>query len=382
MAVNIKTVGVIGAGQMGNGIAHVCALAGYSVMMNDVTADRIKDGLATINGNMTRQVARKAISEDERKAALALIKPAEKYDDLWRCDLVIESATEKEEVKRQIFSDLCAGLKPDAIIATNTSSISITRLASSTDRPERFIGIHFMNPVPLMELVEVIRGIATDEATFETCKTFVSKLGKTIAVSEDFPAFIVNRILLPMINEAIYTLYEGVGNVEAIDTAMRLGAHHPDGPARARRLHRARHLPVGHAGAARGAGRQQIPAVPAAGEIRRGRLARPQDAARLLRLPRRKAGADALSRLAPAHSRASGNPDPRIAAVVICCPGSPLAQGRAVENSALSQRRLDQLDRIVARPIGGAGDGADLAALGIEQQRGRHAEGAADFLES
>ena len=230
MALTIKTIGVIGAGQMGNGIAHVCALAGYSVMINDVSGDRIKEALATINGNMTRQVARKAISEDQRKSALALIKPAEKYDALAGCDLVIETATEKEDVKRKIFSDLCAVLRPEAIIASNTSSISITRLASSTDRPERFIGIHFMNPVPLMELVEVIRGIATDDATFETSKAFVSKLGKTIAVSEDFPAFIVNRILLPMINEAIYTLYEGVGNVEAIDTAMRLGAHHPMGP--------------------------------------------------------------------------------------------------------------------------------------------------------
>ena len=230
MALTIKTIGVIGAGQMGNGIAHVCALAGYSVMINDVSGDRIKEALATINGNMTRQVARKAISEDQRKAALALIKPAEKYDALAGCDLVIETATEKEDVKRKIFSDLCAVLRPEAIIASNTSSISITRLASSTDRPERFIGIHFMNPVPLMELVEVIRGIATDDATFEASKAFVTKLGKTIAVSEDFPAFIVNRILLPMINEAIYTLYEGVGNVEAIDTAMRLGAHHPMGP--------------------------------------------------------------------------------------------------------------------------------------------------------
>ena len=230
MAVTIKTVGVIGAGQMGNGIAHVCSLAGYSVMLNDVSPDRIKAGMATINGNMTRQVSKNVISEDARKAALALIKPAEKYDDLGQCDIVIESATEKEDVKRRIFSDLCASLKPDAIIATNTSSISITRLAASTDRPERFIGIHFMNPVPLMELVEVIRGIATDDGTFESSKAFVSKLGKTIAVSEDFPAFIVNRILLPMINEAIYTLYEGVGNVEAIDTAMRLGAHHPMGP--------------------------------------------------------------------------------------------------------------------------------------------------------
>ena len=215
---------------MGNGIAHVCALAGYSVMLNDLSADRIKAALATINGNMARQVGKKAISEDDRKTALGRIKPAEKYDALSECDLVIETATEKEDVKRKIFSDLCPSLRSDAILATNTSSISITRLASSTDRPERFIGIHFMNPVPLMELVELIRGIATDDATFETCKAFVSKLGKTIAVSEDFPAFIVNRILLPMINEAIYTLYEGVGNVEAIDTAMRLGAHHPMGP--------------------------------------------------------------------------------------------------------------------------------------------------------
>jgi 3-hydroxybutyryl-CoA dehydrogenase len=215
---------------MGNGIAHVCALAGYSVMLNDLSADRIKAALATINGNMARQVGKKAISEDDRKSALGRIKPSEKYDALSECDLVIETATEKEDVKRKIFSDLCPSLRSDAILATNTSSISITRLASSTDRPERFIGIHFMNPVPLMELVELIRGIATDDATFETCKAFVSKLGKTIAVSEDFPAFIVNRILLPMINEAIYTLYEGVGNVEAIDTAMRLGAHHPMGP--------------------------------------------------------------------------------------------------------------------------------------------------------
>jgi 3-hydroxybutyryl-CoA dehydrogenase len=230
MAVNIQSVGVIGAGQMGNGIAHVCALAGYSVLLNDVSPDRIKAGMATINGNMARQVGKKAIAEDDRKSALARIKPAEKYDALSDCDLVIETATEKEEVKRKIFSDLCASLKTDAILATNTSSISITRLAASTDRPERFIGIHFMNPVPLMELVELIRGIATDDVTFEASKAFVTKLHKTIAVSEDFPAFIVNRILLPMINEAIYTLYEGVGNVEAIDTAMRLGAHHPMGP--------------------------------------------------------------------------------------------------------------------------------------------------------
>ena len=228
--VKIQTIGVIGAGQMGNGIAHVCALAGYSVLLNDLSADRIKAGMATINGNMARQVSKKAISEDDRKNALARIKPAEKYDAFSGCDLVIETATEKEDVKRKIFGELCPSLKTDAILATNTSSISITRLASSTDRPEHFIGIHFMNPVPLMELVELIRGIATDDATFEASKAFITKLGKTIAVSEDFPAFIVNRILLPMINEAIYTLYEGVGNVESIDTAMRLGAHHPMGP--------------------------------------------------------------------------------------------------------------------------------------------------------
>jgi 3-hydroxybutyryl-CoA dehydrogenase len=230
MAVNIQSVGVIGSGQMGNGIAHVCALAGYSVFLNDLSADRIKAGLATINGNMAKQVGKKTISEDDRKAALARIKPAEKYDALSTCDLVIEAATEKEDVKRKIFSELCPALKPETLVASNTSSISITRLASATDRPEKFIGIHFMNPVPLMELVELIRGIATDDATFEATKQYVAKLGKTIAVAEDFPAFIVNRILLPMINEAVYTLYEGVGNVEGIDTAMRLGAHHPMGP--------------------------------------------------------------------------------------------------------------------------------------------------------
>jgi 3-hydroxybutyryl-CoA dehydrogenase len=230
MALNIQNIGVIGAGQMGNGIAHVSALAGFSVLLNDVSSDRVKAALATINGNMARQVGKKTITEEDRKNALSRIKPAEKYDALAGCDLVIETATEKEEIKRKIFSDLCGSLKPEAIVATNTSSISITRLAASTDRPERFIGIHFMNPVPLMELVELIRGIATDDSTFESSKAFIKKLGKTIAVSEDFPAFIVNRILLPMINEAVYTLYEGVGNVEAIDTAMRLGAHHPMGP--------------------------------------------------------------------------------------------------------------------------------------------------------
>ena len=230
MAQGIRKVGIIGAGQMGNGIAHVCALAEFPVLLNDIAPDRIKDALATINGNMVRQVAKKIITEDQRKAALARIGSAEKIEDLADCDLVIESAVEKEDIKRKIFSALCPVLKADAIIATNTSSISITRLAAATDRPERFIGIHFMNPVPLMELVELIRGIVTGDPTFEASKEFVARLGKTIAVSEDFPAFIVNRILLPMINEAIYTLYEGVGTVESIDIAMRLGAHHPMGP--------------------------------------------------------------------------------------------------------------------------------------------------------
>jgi 3-hydroxybutyryl-CoA dehydrogenase len=230
MAHSIKNIGVIGAGQMGNGIAHVCALAGIPVLLNDVAPARVKEAIATINGNMARQVSRKRITDEDRQAALKRISPADSFAALADCDLVIEAATEKEDVKRKIFADLCPALKPDVIIATNTSSISITRLASSTDRPEKFIGIHFMNPVPLMELVELIRGIATADATFEAAKAFVSKLHKTIAVAEDFPAFIVNRILMPMINEAIYALYEGVGNVEAIDTAMRLGAHHPMGP--------------------------------------------------------------------------------------------------------------------------------------------------------
>lgn len=230
MAAVIKKVGVIGAGQMGNGIAHVAALAGFDVVLNDVSADRLKSGMATINGNLARQVSKKGVTEDDKAKAIARIKLADKLDDLADCDLVIETAVEKEEVKRKIFHDLCAVLKPEAIVASDTSSISITRLAAATDRPERFIGIHFMNPVPLMELVELIRGIATDDSTFEASKEFVAKLGKQVAVSEDFPAFIVNRILLPMINEAIYTLYEGVGNVEAIDAAMKLGAHHPMGP--------------------------------------------------------------------------------------------------------------------------------------------------------
>ena len=230
MQLDIRKVGVIGAGQMGNGIAHVCALSGFSVLLNDVSLDRVKSSLATINGNMARQIGKHLITEEDRKAALARITPAEKLDAFSDCDLVIETASEKEDVKVKILAEVCPLLKPEAILGTNTSSISITRLASTTDRPEKFIGIHFMNPVPLMELVELVRGIATADTTFEITKAFVMRLGKIPAVAEDFPAFIVNRILLPMINEAIYTLYEGVGTVEAIDTAMRLGAHHPMGP--------------------------------------------------------------------------------------------------------------------------------------------------------
>lgn len=226
----IQKVGVIGAGQMGSGIAHVCALAGCTVIVHDVAPERIESGLATISGNMHRQVQSGKISEEERVGAAERISGAENLDSLSELDLVIESATENETVKRKIFSQLCPILRPEAIVATNTSSISITRLAAATDRPERFIGMHFMNPVPVMELVELVRGIATDDGTFEISKTFVRRLGKQMAVSEDFPGFMVNRILLPMINEAIYTLYEGVGGVESIDTSMRLGAAHPMGP--------------------------------------------------------------------------------------------------------------------------------------------------------
>jgi 3-hydroxybutyryl-CoA dehydrogenase len=230
MSKKIKKVGVIGAGHMGSGIAHVCALAGLDVVLNDVSADRLKAALATINGNMARQVKRKRITEEQRKEALKHIVPAESIEEFADCDFVIEAATEKEDVKRKIFAELCPVLRSDAMIGSNSSSISITRLAAATDRPERFIGVHFMNPPAVMEVVELIRGIATDDATFETAREFCVNVGKTVAVAEDFPAFIVNRILMPMINEAIYTLYEGVGTVEAIDTAMRLGAHHPMGP--------------------------------------------------------------------------------------------------------------------------------------------------------
>ncbi|AEH86105.1 MULTISPECIES: 3-hydroxybutyryl-CoA dehydrogenase [Mesorhizobium] len=226
----IETIGIIGAGQMGGGIAHVSALSGYKVLIYDISPDRIEKGIATISGNMARQVGSGKLDEKLRNQAMARIASAPAMADLAGADLVIEAATEDETVKRKIYAQLCPQLNPEAILATNTSSISITRLAAQTDRPERFIGIHFMNPVPLMKLVELVRGIATEDQTFEAAKTYVKQLDKTITVSEDFPAFIVNRILLPMINEAIYTLYEGVGSVDAIDTAMRLGANHPMGP--------------------------------------------------------------------------------------------------------------------------------------------------------
>ncbi len=226
----IETVGVIGAGQMGSGIAQVAAIAGYKVRLYDVSADRIQAGLATISGNLARSVSSGKLSEEDRHAAIGQISSADTVEALAEADLVIEAATEDETVKRKIFAQLCPVLNPSAILATNTSSISITRLAAQTDRPERFIGIHFMNPVPAMKLVELVRGIATEDGTFEEARAFVTKLDKTVTTAEDFPAFIVNRILLPMINEAIYTLYEGVGSVEAIDTAMKLGANHPMGP--------------------------------------------------------------------------------------------------------------------------------------------------------
>src|SRR6188768_3289812 len=229
-AAPIRKIGIIGAGQMGSVIAHVVALSGYDVALHDIAKDKVEAAIAVIAKNLTRQVASGKITEEDKKKALSRISYADSLQEFADADLVIEAATEDETVKRKIFVALCPFLKPEAIVATNTSSISITRLAAATDRPERFIGLHFMNPVPAMELVELIRGIATDDSTFETSKEFVGKLGKQIAVSEDFPAFIVNRILLPMINEAIYTLYEGVGNVEGIDTAMKLGAHHPMGP--------------------------------------------------------------------------------------------------------------------------------------------------------
>ena len=226
----IEKVGVIGAGAMGNGIAHVCSLAKLDVSLVDINENQLGKALDTIKGNMSRQIRRQLISEGDRDAALKRIHTSLKYDDLKDCDIVIEAATEKEEIKKQIMKAVSPLLKPSALIASNTSSISITRLGAATDRPSKFIGIHFMNPVPVMQLVELIRGLATDDDTFNAAKQLAEKLGKTTATSEDFPAFIVNRILLPMINEAVYTLYEGVGSVDSIDTAMRLGANHPMGP--------------------------------------------------------------------------------------------------------------------------------------------------------
>lgn len=230
MATTLKSVGIVGAGQMGNGIAHVVALAGYDVVMNDLSQDRLDSAIEAIKLNMTRQASRGQISGDDMDKALRRITTSTDLSALANVDLAIEAATEDEQIKRKIFASLCPLLRPDALVATNTSSISITRLAASTDRPEKFLGLHFMNPVPVMKLVEIIRGIATEDDAFQTVLAFVKDLGKTSAYAEDFPAFIVNRILLPMINEAIYTLYEGVGNVDAIDTAMRLGANHPMGP--------------------------------------------------------------------------------------------------------------------------------------------------------
>lgn len=226
----VDTVGIIGAGQMGNGIAHVCALGSMKVVLSDLSMDQAEAGLATIRSNMERQVGKGKLSADDMEAALARIELADTLAAHKKCDLVIEAATENEQIKTAIFKELCPHLKPEAMVGSNTSSISITRLAASTDRPEKFMGVHFMNPVPVMKLVELIRGIATSDETFNRFDEFTKKLNKMTAVSEDFPAFIVNRILMPMINEAIYTLYEGVGSVDCIDQAMRLGANHPMGP--------------------------------------------------------------------------------------------------------------------------------------------------------
>jgi len=226
----IRSVGVIGAGQMGSGIAHVCALAGLPVTIVDIKPDALTKAMATMNRNMGRQVNRSLITSDERDEALLRIRTSAEYAAFADADLVIEAATEQEDVKRSVFKALMPSLKPSCLVASNTSSISITRLGAATDRPEKFIGMHFMNPVPVMKLVEIIRGIATDEPTFRAVQDLAHKLGKISAVAEDFPAFIVNRILVPMVNEAVFALYEGVGSVAGIDTAMKLGANHPMGP--------------------------------------------------------------------------------------------------------------------------------------------------------
>ena len=227
---DIRTIGVVGAGQMGSGIAHVMALAGYDVVMNDISEDALSRARGVIEKNLARQAGRGKITETEMQAALARIRTTMDLPELGRTDLVVEAATEREDIKHKIFEALVPHLQPNTILTSNTSSISITRLASRTDRPEKFMGFHFMNPVPVMQLVELIRGIATDKPTYDTCLAVVERLGKTAASAEDFPAFIVNRILMPMINEAVYTLYEGVGNVNSIDQSMKLGANHPMGP--------------------------------------------------------------------------------------------------------------------------------------------------------
>ncbi|WP_457646185.1 3-hydroxybutyryl-CoA dehydrogenase [Profundibacter sp.] len=226
----VQKIGIVGAGQMGNGIAHVCALAGYDIIMADMSSEALDKARALIDRNMERQVSREKITAEDKATALGRIKTTLKLPDLGQTDLVIEAATERESIKTAIFEDLIPHLQPHTLLTSNTSSISITRLASRTDRPEKFMGFHFMNPVPVMQLVELIRGIATDEETFKACLDVVDRLGKTAATAEDFPGFIVNRILMPMINEAVYTLYEGVGSVQSIDTSMRLGANHPMGP--------------------------------------------------------------------------------------------------------------------------------------------------------
>ena len=226
----IQTVGVIGAGQMGNGIAHVLSQSGYSVLLNDVNQDALERAIERVRKNMDRQLRSGKISEDEINAAMGRIKTTLDLTELGTSDLIIEAATEDESVKQKIFDSVLQHLKPETILTSNTSSISITRLASRTDRPEKFMGFHFMNPVPVMQLVELIRGIATDQDTYNSCLEVVNSLGKTAASAEDFPAFIVNRILMPMINEAVYTLYEGVGSVQSIDQSMKLGANHPMGP--------------------------------------------------------------------------------------------------------------------------------------------------------
>ncbi len=226
----IETVGVIGAGQMGNGIAHVFALTGHEVWLTDTSPEALAAAKGVVGRNLDRQVAKGAVTPEAKAAALDRIRATPELSLLGRCDLVIEAATEREAVKAQILESLVPHLAPHTILASNTSSIPITRLAARTDRPERFLGVHFMNPVPVMQLVELIRGIATEDPTFESAKAFVTKLGKTVTVAEDFPAFLVNRILIPMINEAIYALFEGVGTVQSIDTSMKLGANHPMGP--------------------------------------------------------------------------------------------------------------------------------------------------------